>query len=151
MGRLLHTALLLALLTLPACSERAPDEAQPKPGQPPATVSPPFEPPTAVDPPPGELPLPEWFERSLAPAPLITREAVLSTCSKWTRLDGSCDAVAARLDQIRCWRQRGEGTLRHAQNLGLKRRRAIDHKIMLMQNLCMETRGWRQRESRAGA
>ena len=109
----------------------------------------PIEPPIAVEPPPEALPLPASFERSLAAAPQITREAVLSTCRTWRRADGSCQAAAARRDQIHCWRQRGERELKHAQNLGLTRRRAIDHKIMLLQNLCMETRGWQRSESHA--
>ena len=150
MSRFLHTLLLLALLTPATCSEGPSDEAKPKPVQPPAATKPQLEPRTADDPPPEKLPLPEWFERSLAAAPRITRVAVLSTCESWRRVDGSCEAVAARRNQIRCWRQRGEGALKHAQNLGMKRRRVIDHKIMLLQNLCMETLGWQRTRPDAG-
>ena len=150
MSRFLHTLLLLALLTPATCSEGPSDEAQPKPAQPPAATKPQLEPRTADDPPPEKLPLPEWFERSLAAAPRITRVAVLSTCESWRRVDGSCKAVVARRNQIRCWRQRGEGALKHAQNLGMKRHRVIDHKIMLLQNLCMETLGWQRTRPDAG-
>ena len=149
MGRILHTALLVALLTLPACSERAPEGKPPTPEQLPTVPPPAFEPPIAVDPPPEDLPLPESFERSLAKAPRRTRNAVLSTCVKWMRPDGTCEAKAVRLGQIRCWWKRGKRELKYTQDLGFKRRRAIDHRIMLLQNLCMEMHGWQRRDRRA--
>ena len=151
MGGILHTALLVALMTLPACSERVPEGEPPRPEQLPTAPPPAFEPPIAVDPPPEDLPLPESFERSLAAAPPITRIAVLSTCAKWRRPDGSCKAEDVRLAQIRCWWKRGKRELKYTQDLGFKRRRSIDHRIMLLQNLCMEMHGWQRLDRRRGA
>ncbi len=146
MSRILHTALLLALLMVPACSERPTEELPPE--TPPLFVPPEPTPPPLVPPP--DLPLPEAFQRSLSAAPAETRAKILTTCKRWMRLDGSCDASAARRDQIRCWWKRGKRELKYAKALGLKRRRAIDHKIMLLQNLCMEIHGWERRDRRTG-
>ncbi len=148
MSRILHTALLLALLMVPACSEPPTEELPPE--RPPRFVppEPKPEPPPFVPPP--DLPLPEAFQRSLSAAPVKTQKKILTTCERWRRLDGSCDANAARRDQIRCWWMRGKRELKYTQDIGFKQRRAIDHRIMLLQDLCMETRGWQRRDRRAG-
>ncbi len=148
MSRILHTALLLSLVMVPACSER-PTEGLP-PERPPRLLPPEPKPgpPPFVRPP--DLPLPEAFQRSLSAAPARTQKKILTTCQRWRRLDGSCDAIAARRDQIRCWWMRGKRELKYTQDVGFRRRRAIDHRIMLLQDLCMETRGWQRRDRRAG-
>ncbi len=148
MSRILHTALLLALLMAPACSERPTEE--PPPERPPRLVAPEPKPgPPPIVPPP-DLPLPKAFQRSLSTAPDRTQTKILSTCDRWKRFDGFCDANAARRDQIRCWWKRGKRELKYTQDIGFKRRRAIDHRIMLLQDLCMETHGWQRRDRRAG-
>ena len=148
MSRILHTALLLALLVVPACSERPSEELPPE--QPPRLVPPepkPSPPPPLVPPP--DLPLPDAFQRSLSAAPARTRKKILATCTRWMRLDGSCDANTVRLDQIRCWWKRGERELKYTQDVGtFKRRRAIDHRIMLLHDLCMEAHGWQRPDGR---
>ena len=59
--------------------------------------------------------------------------------------EGTCDANTVRLDQIRCWWKRGERELKYTQDVGtFKRRRAIDHRIMLLHDLCMEAHGWQR-------
>ncbi len=146
MSRILHTALLLALLMVPACSERPTEELPPE--TPPLFVPPEPRPPPLVPPP--DLPLPEAFQRSLSAAPVKTQKKILTTCERWKRLDGSCDANAARRDQIRCWWKRGKRELKYTQDVGFRRRRAIDHRIMLLQDLCMETLGWQRRDRRSG-
>ncbi len=146
MSRILHTALLPAVLMVPACSEPPTEELPPE--RPPRFVPPsPARPPPVVPPP--DLPLPEAFQRSLSAAPARTRTKILATCTRWMRLDGTCDANTVRLDQIRCWWKRGERELKYTQDVGtFKRRRAIDHRIMLLHDLCMETHGWQRRDRR---
>ncbi len=146
MSRILHTALLLALLMVPACSERATEELPPE--TPPLFVPPEPRPPPLVPPP--DLPLPEAFQRSLSAAPAETRAKILTTCKRWMRLDGSCAANATRRDQIRCWWKRGKRELKYTQDLGSERRRSIDDRIMLLQDLCLEMHGWQRRDRCAG-
>lgn len=148
MSRFLRLLLLVALSVAPACSEGPTGEPTPEAAP---SVAPPR---TRPDRPPSvqpvDLPFPDDFRRSLSKAPAETQKKILATCGKWKRPDGACDDKAVREEQIRCWWKRGERELKYTQDVGFKRRRAIDHRIMLLQDLCMEMHGWELRHRRGG-
>lgn len=85
----------------------------------------------------------EAYEHLLANAHELVVREVLKTCDKWHHLDKECVDEEVRVAQLECWAEAGRPELER-KYMRTRRQRARNTQIMIMQNLCMNHRGWRR-------